>query len=130
MKLGWVIFVVPDVAATVAFYEAAFGLGRRFVAEDGTYGEMETGESALAFVAESLAETSIPIALRPNRPNDPPAAAQITLVTDDVATAYDRATGGGAVPLAAPVVTPWGQTVAYVRDVNGVVVEIGTPIVT
>ncbi len=36
MKLGWVIFVVPDVAETVSFSEAAFGLGRRIVAEDGS----------------------------------------------------------------------------------------------
>ncbi|HYO29988.1 MAG TPA: hypothetical protein VER37_05345, partial [Thermomicrobiales bacterium] len=44
-KLGWIIFVVPDVPETVAFYEAAFGLGQRFVTEDGSYGEMETGAS-------------------------------------------------------------------------------------
>ena len=128
MKLGWIIFVVPDVAVTVAFYEAAFGLGRRFVAEDGSYGEMETGASTLAFVAETLAETTIPIALRPNRPGEPPAAAQVTLVTDDVAGAYERAVAAGAIGLAAPVVTPWGQTVAYLRDGNGVLVELGTPI--
>lgn len=128
MKLGWVIFVVPDVAATVAFYEAAFGLARRFVAEDGTYGEMETGASTLAFVAETLAADSIPTPLRPNRPSDLPAAAQITLVTDDVAAGYERAIAAGAAPLAGPTATSWGQTVAYLRDTNGVLVELGTPV--
>ena len=128
MKLGWVIFVVPDVANTMDFYERAFGLSRRFVDDGGTYGELETGATTLAFVGEALAATSIPVALRPNRPDDPPAAAQVTLVTDDVAAAFERAVAAGAVPLAGPAETPWGQTVAYVRDGNGVLVELGTPI--
>jgi lactoylglutathione lyase len=43
MELGYVIVYVPDVAATVAFYERAFGIKRRFIHESGTYAEMETG---------------------------------------------------------------------------------------
>jgi lactoylglutathione lyase len=27
-----------------------------------------------------------------------------------------------------PTVKPWGQTVAYVRDLNGTLVELGTPV--
>ena len=50
MKLGYVIVYVADVAATVAFYERAFSLKRRFVHESGQYAEMETGATALAFV--------------------------------------------------------------------------------
>jgi len=128
MKLGWVIFVVPDVAETVAFYERAFGLERRFVGDDGDYGELETGETTLAFVGEGLAERSIPVELRRNRPGDPPAGAQVTLVTDDVAAACAQALAAGATPLAGPTAKPWGQTVAYVRDNNGLLVELGTPV--
>ncbi|WP_353954881.1 hypothetical protein [uncultured Methylobacterium sp.] len=30
----------------------------------------------------------------------------------------------GALPVAAPMTKPWGQTVAYVRDGDGVLVEL------
>ena len=44
MKLGYTILYVSDVEKTVAFYEAAFGLTRRFIHEGG-YAEMDTGET-------------------------------------------------------------------------------------
>ena len=50
MKLRWTIVYVPDVEATMAFYEKAFGLERRFVSEEGGYGEMETGETRIGSV--------------------------------------------------------------------------------
>jgi hypothetical protein len=33
----------------------------------------------------------------------------------------------GALPAAEPVRKPWGQTVAYVRDLDGFLVELCTP---
>lgn len=43
MKLGYTIAYVSDVAESIAFYEHAFGLKRRFIHESGQYGELETG---------------------------------------------------------------------------------------
>ena len=48
--------------------------------------------------------------------------------TEDVATAWERALAAGATAVAEPGVKPWGQTVAYVRDPFGVLVEICTPV--
>ncbi len=42
-KLGYVILYVKDVLRSIAFYEEAFGLKRRFVHEAGLYVEMDTG---------------------------------------------------------------------------------------
>lgn len=56
MKLGYVILYVPDVAASVAFYEEAFGLQRAMVTED--CAELETGGTRLAFVSEELARAA------------------------------------------------------------------------
>ena len=42
---------VLDEARSVAFYEDAFGLTRRFVHEAGMYAEMDTGATTLAFAA-------------------------------------------------------------------------------
>ena len=126
MRLGYVILYVVDVPATLEFYERAFGLVRRFLHESNMYGELETGGTALAFAAEALIESN-GITVRPNRPNDHPAAAEVGLVTNDVATAYRRAVAAGAVAYKEPTLKPWGQTVGYVRDNNGFLVEICSP---
>ncbi|MFZ4808836.1 MAG: VOC family protein [Hyphomicrobiaceae bacterium] len=127
MRLGYVILYVPDVARTVAFYEAAFGLTRRFVHDSGTYAEMETGATALAFAAESLSDSSGLVFAR-NRPDGLAAGAEVGLVTDDVAGRYQTAIDAGAVAVTPPTRKPWGQTVSYVRDLNGFLVEICSPV--
>ena len=123
MKLGYIILYVADVAATVAFYERAFGLKCRFVHEAGQYAEMETGATALAFVAEDFAASN-GLAFRKNRASEPAAGAEVGLVSADVTVDFKRAIDAGATAVAQPAKKPWGQTVSYVRDCNGVLVEI------
>lgn len=125
MKLGYVIHYVPDVAATTAFYQAAFGIQPRFVHPSGVWAELDTGATALAFAAEALVEGDGAHFTR-TRPDAPPPAMEVAFVTDDVAAAFDRAVGAGAAPLSPPAEKPWGQTVAYVRDMNGALVELCT----
>lgn len=117
-KLGYVILYVPDVARSVAFYEGAFGIARRFVHESGSYAELETGATALAFADETT--TPNRGAFRPNRPADQAAGAEVAFVMDDVRAAFDRALE--------PTEKPWGQTVSYVRDLDGFLVELCSPV--
>lgn len=126
MRLGYVILYVPDVAEAVAFYERAFALERRFVHESGQFAEMETGQTALAFVSEELAQSTCG-EFSANRPTGSPAGIEVAFVSDDVSEAFERAVAAGAVSTVAPVEKPWGQTVAYVRDLNGCLVEICSP---
>ncbi len=126
MKLGYVIIYVPDVPAAVAFYERAFGLTRRFVHEAQQYAEMETGTTALAFVDETFVSTFLPAFAR-NRADGAPAGVEVALVSNDVEAAYKTALAAGAAVQLAPMKKPWGQTVSYVRDLNGVLVEICSP---
>ena len=65
MKLGYTIVYVPDVAASLAFFEQAFGLTRRFLHESGTYGELDTGATTLSFAAHDLAAANLPLAVVP-----------------------------------------------------------------
>jgi uncharacterized glyoxalase superfamily protein PhnB len=123
MKLAYVILYVADVAETVAFYERAFGIERRFVHEAGQYAEMETGATALAFAAEELASSHVQQFHR-NRAENDPAGAEVAFVTANVAESFERAVAAGASPIAPPAQKPWGQTVSYVRDCNGFLVEI------
>src|SRR5262249_28322110 len=125
MKFGYTILYVKDVEKTVAFYESAFGLKRKFVHESG-YGEMDTGETKLAFASVELA-TSNGVPFVPANPEGPSPAVEVALVTDDVAEAFAVAVKAGAVPVAEPKQKPWGQTVGYVRDLNGVLIEICSP---
>jgi lactoylglutathione lyase len=127
MRFGFAIVYVPDVPATIAFWEQAFGLARRFVVEGGDYGELETGGTVLAFASEALA-ASHGFAIRPNRAGEDPAGFEVALVTEDVQAAFDRAVAAGATPASDPEQKPWGQTVGYVRDPNGVLVELCTPV--
>jgi uncharacterized glyoxalase superfamily protein PhnB len=122
MNFGYVILYVPDVAGAVAFYEKAFGVPRRFVHESGTFAEMETGATALAFANEEMVSGSH--GFRRNRPQDEAAGAEIGFVTDDVAASFRRAIAAGAIALVEPATKPWGQVVSYVRDLNGFIVEI------
>jgi lactoylglutathione lyase len=126
MKLGYVILYVPNVLATVDFYERAFALKRRFVHESQQYAEMETGGTALAFVDETFVRESIPN-FAGNAPTAPPAGIEVALTTENVQAAYDAALRAGATAQLAPKQKPWGQTVSYVRDLNGCLVEICSP---
>ena len=54
-RLGWVIVYVPGVEDAITFYERAFGLERTFIDPSGTFGQLATGDTALAFAHESLA---------------------------------------------------------------------------
>lgn len=126
MKLGYCILYVPDVPAALSFYETAFGLSRKFLHESNTYGELATGETRLAFAAESLAETHGEF--RPSRLAEKPCAMEVALVTDDVSAALERAVAAGARPHKPAEQKPWGQTVAYVRDPNGFLIELCTPV--
>ncbi len=127
MKLGYTIIYVADVAATIEFYERAFGLERKFVDESGMYGELATGDTVLAFAAEPMAAAN-GLSIRPNRPTEAPAGFEIALVTADPIGAYAQALAAGATAVSAPAAKPWGQLVGYVRDGNGCVVEICSPI--
>ena len=62
----------------------------------------------------------------PNGVEDAAAAGQLALVTDDLDSDWQRATAAGAVVVKAPEAKPWGQTTGYLRDCNGVIVELCT----
>ena len=128
MQFGYTILYVEDVTRAIDFYERAFGLTRRFVSDDATYGEMETGDTTLSFASHSLVGEFIRGGYRRNDPAESPAGVEIGLVTDDVAAAWDTALAAGAIVVAPPTTKPWGQTVAYVRDLDGMLVEICTPV--
>lgn len=128
MKFGYTIAYVPDVAQSLQFFERAFGFATRFLHESGTYGELETGDTALAFASHELAESNFAQGHVAASDSAQPLGMELGFVTPDVAAAHVRAVAAGAVELSAPVTKPWGQVVSYVRCPDGLLVELCSPI--
>lgn len=122
MHLGYIIIYVEDVPTTISFYEKAFELKLRFIHESNQYAEMETGMTTLAFANENFAMASHPFRL--NRQKEQAAGAEIAFVVENVEEKFKHAIDSGATEIAKPAQKPWGQTVCYVRDNNGFLVEI------
>lgn len=128
MTLGWVIVYVAEPPAAAAFYERAFGLRGELSAPDGSYAQLDTGSTKLAFAAYSLAEHNFAGGVRHAPSGGQPPNVELALVAEDVDGAYARALDAGCAALAAPQDKPHGQRVAYVRDPFGTLVELATPL--
>jgi lactoylglutathione lyase len=127
--LGYALLYVKDVDASLSFYEKAFGLARHVFHDDAgkAYGDLETGATRLGFVSHALAAATMGAAEKDVAEGQGRFGFEIALTTEDVHALYARAIEAGAVPVAEPARMPWGQTVAYVRDNGGFLVEICTP---
>ena len=128
MKLGYTIIYVPNVAASLTFFEDAFGLSRRFLHESGDYGELETGETTLAFASHELGKMNFPVGFVAASESSKPLGVEIALVTPSVVEAHAKALTAGATELKGPETKPWGQVVSYVRCPDGTLVEICSPV--
>ena len=128
MKFGYTIIYVEDVAASLDFFKLAFGIPRKFVHESGAYGELDTGETVLAFAANDVGNMNLPNGFTKLTEVDPPAGIEIALVTDDVDAAVKKSINAGAVLLAEAQAKPWGQIVAYVGTPDGILVELCAPV--
>lgn len=126
MKFGHTIIYVKDVTETVQFYEKAFGLKRQFIDPHGIYAQMETESVALGFACENLAKSNVKIDFNKNMSTGAPAGFEISFTTDDVKKSLEKAVKAGCIKVSDPEHKPWGQEVAYVRDLNGVLVELCT----
>ena len=58
IRFGYTIVYVTDVKASIQFFEVVFGLAPRFYHDSG-YGEMETGQTVLAFASHVLGRSPL-----------------------------------------------------------------------
>ena len=84
---------------------------------------MDTGAISLDFASNELAYSKMPQGCQANTRAKLPAGTEIGIVTDDVPVAFSQAIEAGAIHFVNPIVKPWGQTIAYVREVDGMLVE-------
>jgi uncharacterized glyoxalase superfamily protein PhnB len=119
------ILYVEDVHHAIAFYKKAFGLDEKFISEGGEYGEIESQSVALAFVKKKHVNSHLGIHYQPLSLETPPPPMEVCFIVDDVDAVYQTAVDAGATTVSLPAEKPWGQRVAYVRDPDGFLIEIG-----
>lgn len=127
LKFAYTILYVQEVAKTIDFYERAFGFQRKFIAPDGSYGELATGETTLSFASTSLAKTNLSAGFIESSAQGKPFAFEIGFATANVEEALQKAIKEGATLVEKAKTKPWGQVVAYVKDPDGFLIEICTP---
>jgi lactoylglutathione lyase len=123
-QFGYVLLYVADVDKAVAFYSAALGITVRF--QQGTYVEMETGGTALGFVTREFAQTHFKDKLPP--PGQGASEIGFVVPLKDVDATYQKALQSGASAVLEPENKPWGQRISYVRDPDGHLIEICSPV--
>ena len=127
VKFGYTILYVEDVSKSIGFYENAFGFNRKFITPENDYGELETGQTTIAFASKELAHSNLKNGFMECGLSQKPFATELGLVTDNVSKIVELARIHGATILEEPKEKPWGQTVGYLRDIDGFLLEVCTP---
>ena len=126
-QFRYTILYVKNVPATISFYEKAFGFERIFISPDNQYGELNTGSTTLSFANLELAHSNLRNGFAESDLAGKPFGMEIGITTENVDETLKQAIAAGATLLEEPKPKPWGQIVAYVRDLDGFLVEICTP---
>ncbi|WP_428229731.1 VOC family protein [Flavobacterium sp.] len=128
VKLGYTILYVEDVEKSIVFYENAFGFSRKFITPENDYGELSTGETTLSFASKKLAAQNLKDGFIESNLEEKPFAIELGFITDEVGELVQKATSFGAILVKEPTQKPWGQIVAYVRDLDGFLIEVCTEV--
>jgi len=132
MKFGYTIIYVEDVLSTLAFYEKAFGFERGMVFEENNkvdYAELKSGETTIGFASHGLGEMNLQGKYQQITKEGYPVGIELVFVDENVASATSHAVKNGAELIAEPIEKPWGQTVSYVRSIEGTMISICSPMV-
>lgn len=128
IKFAYTILYVKDVAKAIRFYEEAFGFTKKFVTPENDYGELLVGETTLSFCSLNLAKSNLKEGFIESSLTNKPFGIEIGFTTNNVEETVKSAIKAGATILESPKTKPWGQVVAYVRDLDGFLIEICTTV--
>lgn len=128
MKFAYTILYVDSVIDTVEFYESAFGFSRKFATPEKEYGELISGETTIAFASIELGKSNFKKGFEKITRSEKPFGVELAFTTENIDADFQKAIDAGAAPFEPLTEKPWGQKVGYVRDNNGFLIEICTPI--
>ena len=128
MKYAYTILYVENVEKTISFYEKAFGFQKKFITPDAEYGELISGETTIAFALNSLGNSNFKKGFKTLSLNEKPVGVEMAFTTESIETDFKKAIKAGAIEYESVKQKPWGQKVGYLRDINGFLIEVCTPI--
>ena len=126
IKYTYTILYVENVTRSIEFYEKSFGFSRKFVTEENDYGEIITGETTISFASKNLANSNLKNGFIESDLKNKPFGMELGFVTENVAETIKSAKNNGGIIIEEPKQKPWGQIVAYIRDIDGFLIEICT----
>lgn len=117
----------------VDFYARTFGIRASFVdldvqvpgrvdGEAYHFAALDVGDGGLHLATHALGTLLMPTYSRP--PDGKVSGVEVGFYAADVAAAFARAVDSGAEVVAEPAEMPWGQTVSYVRSIEGTFVGL------
>lgn len=130
MKYGYTIIYVENVKETIEFYQKAFGFQQKFVTPENDYGELISGETTIAFASIELGKSNFKNGFKKTDGTGKPFGVEMAFVTENIESDFQKALEMGATEFEPLNEKPWGQKVGYLRDNNGFLIEICTPIKT
>ncbi len=128
IQYAYTILYVSDVPKTIEFYEKAFGFERKFLTPENDYGEILSGSTTIAFANIELGNSNFKNGFTQSTLSEKPFGIELAFTTEQVNEVMENAIKNGAELLSEQVTKPWGQQVGYLRDLNGFIIEICTPI--
>ena len=127
MKYAYTILYVENVAETIEFYEKAFGFNRNFLTPENDYGELISGETTIAFASIELGNSNFKSGFEKISKSEKPFGVELAFTTENIEKDFQNAINFGATEFEPLTEKPWGQKVGYLRDNNGFLIEICTP---
>ena len=128
IQYAYTILYVRNVSETMEFYKKAFGFEQKLLTPENDYGEIVSGSTTIAFANLELASTNFKKGFQISSMTEKPFGIELAFATMEVEKTMEQAIKNGAELLEDTVTKPWGQKVGYVRDNNGFLIEICTPI--
>jgi len=128
LQYAYTILYVDDVLKTIEFYANAFGFKQKFLTPEKDYGEIVSGTTTLSFANIELGNSNFKNGFTKSTNQEKPFGFELAFTTHEVEKVMENAIKNGAILLSKTVEKPWGQKVGYLRDINGFIIEICTPI--
>ena len=128
MKYAYTIIYVENVKETLLFYEKAFGFTQKFITPEQDYGELISGETTISFASIKLGNSNFEEGFEPVSKTKKPFGVEFAFTTETIEEEFQKAIDAGAVVFEPIKEKSWGQKVGYLRDNNGFLIEICTPI--
>lgn len=127
IKYAYTILYVNDVQASITFYKNAFGFSKKLLTPENDYGEIISGETTIAFASIELAKSNLKDGFIESSISKKPFGIEMGFTSDTPEELFAKAINAGAIEVEKIITKPWGQKVGYLRDNNGFLIEICSP---